>query len=57
MYKLGCYSSLALVNKESKASKAYIDRAYISGTCIDRAYANRACIDRAGFRGANIIGI
>ena len=27
LYKLGCRSSLALVNEEGKASKAYIERA------------------------------
>ena len=33
LYKLGCRGSLALVNKEGKASGACLD-----GACVDRAY-------------------
>ena len=34
MYRLNYYSSLALVNKEDKASKAYV-----GGACVDRIIA------------------
>ena len=47
LYKLGCHSSLALVNKESKASGACTDRACADGACTDRACAGGACTDKA----------
>ena len=63
-YELSCRSSLALVNKEGKASRAYTDRAcadraytdgaYIGGACIGGAYTGRACADKACAGGAYI---
>ena len=41
-YKFGCRGSLALVNKEGKASGASADRA-----CADGAYTGGACINGA----------
>ena len=48
LYKLGCRSSLALVNKEGEASgasadRAYADGAYADGAFIDGAYTDGAC--------------
>ena len=50
LYKLSCYSFLALVNKEGKASGVYTD-----GACTDGACPNKACVDRAYANGA-IVG-
>ena len=47
LYKLSCRNSLALINKQGKASKACTDRACADGACTDRAYIDGACIDRA----------
>ena len=51
LYKLGCRSSLVLVNEGGKASGAYVDGACAGGACadgavVDGAYADGACIDR-----------
>ena len=47
LYKLGCHSSLALVNEEGKASGAFTDGACTGGACRDRACAGGACTDKA----------
>jgi hypothetical protein len=51
LYKLGCYGSLALVNK-GEASKASADRACAGGAYADRACAGRAYIGRTCRDGA-----
>jgi uncharacterized protein YjbI with pentapeptide repeats len=61
LYKLGCYSSLALVNREGKAGGACVDGAYtggayINGACADGAYIDGACRDGACIGGAYIGG-
>ena len=61
LYKLGCHSSLALVNKEGEASGACADRACVDGACADRACtggacAGGACVDGACTDGACIGG-
>ena len=48
LYRLSCYSSLTLVNKEGEASRAFADRAcadvvYIGGGYIGGAYIDGAC--------------
>jgi hypothetical protein len=43
LYELNYRGSLALVNREDKASGACADGAYIDGAYIDGAYADRAC--------------
>ena len=47
LYELSCRNSLALVNKDSKASGAYADRACADGAYTDGAYADGACADGA----------
>ena len=52
MYKLSCHSSLALVSKEGKANKAYINRACVDGAYTDRACVDKACVNKAYMDGA-----
>ena len=47
LYKLGCRSSLALVNEEGEAGGACMD-----GACADGACAGGACVDGACVGGA-----
>jgi hypothetical protein len=44
-YEFGCRSSLALVNKEGKASGACADVAYAGGACTDGACTDGGCAD------------
>ena len=44
MYKLGYYSSLALVNKD-KANKAFTDGAYAGKNYINKDYTGGGYID------------
>jgi hypothetical protein len=51
LYKLGCYSFLALVN-EGKISKVFangtcVNRAYIGKTCLGGACVDKTCINKA----------
>ena len=55
LYKLGCHSSLALVN-EGEASGAYTDGACADGACAGGACADGACVDGAYIDGAYIDG-
>jgi hypothetical protein len=56
LYKLGCHSSLALVNERVKAGGACADRACADGGCADGAFADGACTDGAFTDGACIGG-
>ena len=56
LYKLGCHSSLALVNKEGEASGACSDRACADRACAGEACADGACADGACAGGACVDG-
>jgi hypothetical protein len=56
LYKLGCYSSLALVNEEGEASRACVDRACADGACVGGACAGGACTDGACMDGTCVDG-
>ena len=61
LYKLGCRSSLALVNGEGEASRAcmggaYADRAYADGACIGGACTGGVCTGGACTDGACVDG-
>ena len=61
MYRLSCHKSLALAEREGKASKACAggacaDKAYIGKAYTDRACVGKTCIDGAACWGVNITG-
>ena len=56
LYKLSCYGSLALVNKEGEASGACAGGACMDGACGDGACADGACTDGACVGGACVDG-